>query len=207
MSAATVTGGEPTAKDLAQACRDGKADAVRDFLARGIGVNDHVEFGGTSLVHAAVSGQEAIVKLLLDEAGADINAATDGKSTALMLASEKGLTAIVKCLLERKPNLEAVDRHGRSAVHIAAIAGKHATLALLLEAGAKVNALDTDGNTPLMLAARYGKLDAAKALVAAGADFKATNAAGHTAADCARHGKSKEVEDFIIDAELDAEEA
>ena len=67
--------GKATAKDLARASIDGKIDVVKALLAAGVSPNDAVEFGGTSLVHAAAAGQTAIVALLLD-AGAAIEATT-----------------------------------------------------------------------------------------------------------------------------------
>ncbi len=110
--------GEPTAKDLAQACRDGKIATVRALLARGISPNEVCEFGGTALTHAVYNDQREIVQLLLDEAGANPEAVTEGKTTSLILAATRNLVGVAKILIAKGANLEA-----REMVRSSSIAG------------------------------------------------------------------------------------
>lgn len=106
---ATVTG-EPGAKELAVACRDGKVDVIRALIAKGISVNDASEFGGTALHHAATSGQLEVVSFLLDEHRADVDSATDGGTTPLMLAAQIDHAAIINKIVAAGAKLELADR-------------------------------------------------------------------------------------------------
>lgn len=72
-SASGSPSGRPT--DLARAAINGKDGEVRRLLSLGIDPNAEVEYGGTSLIHAAGAGHVAIVGTLLD-AGSNTEATT-----------------------------------------------------------------------------------------------------------------------------------
>lgn len=59
-------------------------------------------------------------------------------------------------LIEKNPlSLTAVNRKGRTALHIAARFGKESVIKALLKRGADCNATDIHGDTPLHFAAKY----------------------------------------------------
>ena len=91
---------------------------------------------------AARRGHTDIARLLLEH-GANINAADDGGSTALMEAALKGHTETVRLLVERGADLNAVDKKcGRTAMVDAARRGHTDIVNILKAAGAK------EANTP-----------------------------------------------------------
>jgi ankyrin repeat protein len=59
----------------------------------------------------------------------------------------------------------ALDRSGRTLLHVAAALQGKATVPVLLEFSADPTALDKTGRTPLHVACEYGNLDAIKALL------------------------------------------
>ncbi|KAG2485469.1 hypothetical protein HYH03_015845 [Edaphochlamys debaryana] len=79
-----------------------------------------------------------------------------------------------------KPDLEAVDEEGRTALIFASRDGHLEVVKALLAAGARVEAADEDGSTPLMHASRHGHLEVVKALLAAGARVEAASKDGCT---------------------------
>lgn len=88
--------------------------------------------------------------------------------------------AAVQAFLAKGADIEARDRDGDTALHMAAIQASPAVIAALIAAGADPNALSTDGQTPLFHAAEHGNLPAVQALLVAGADVNARTKAGHT---------------------------
>jgi hypothetical protein len=73
--------------------------------------------------------------------------------------------------------VERQDRHGRGAVHHAALRSKVSVLKLVLGLGADCNAIDVKGNRPLHLCSC---LAVARVLVEAGAGLRLQNAQGKT---------------------------
>jgi ankyrin repeat protein len=59
------------------------------------------------------------------------------RDAALPLAAAKGYTDVVKLLLERGANIEAMDNHGNTALFSAAALGRTEVVKLLLEKGAE----------------------------------------------------------------------
>jgi ankyrin repeat protein len=105
-------------------------------------------------------------------------------------AVRRGDTEIVRDLLARGADPNARDRHGQTAVMIAAHAGHAATLQLLIDHGANLNVTAKYGLSAVMLAVVVGHEEIALALARAGADLtlRGTGApgfAGKTAADLA----------------------
>ena len=72
---------------------------VKDFLARGVDVQQVSKYGKMPLQIAADEGQTEIVAKLL-AAGADVNQANKDRETPLYIAARKGHTEIVAQLLE-----------------------------------------------------------------------------------------------------------
>ena len=79
----------------------GDAQAVAAWLDEGGDVDARHENGETLLMAAALGGQEAMVRMLLQR-GASANLQTSEGCTALMGAAIRGLTMIVQMLLDAK---------------------------------------------------------------------------------------------------------
>ena len=115
--------------------------------------------GRTPLSWAAGTGHEAVVRLLVERGGVDINSRDSQITfTPLMFAAYNGHEAVVRLLVER----DGVDINSRdiggpgTPLRAAAYNGHEAVVRLLIERGVEINAKDDAGRTALMFAARKG---------------------------------------------------
>lgn len=95
-------------------------------------VNHRDSYGRIALLYAAMRGNEAIVKLLLDTGKVDVDA-RDIKygRTPLSWAAGRGHESIVKLLVEHRANVELKDSDGRTALSRAITEGRVAIAQLL----------------------------------------------------------------------------
>ena len=153
---------------------------------------------------------EAVVALAI--AGADVDATFNiphhGHYTALTFAASEGMTAMVKCLIDRcaadasmlsplrsalmkghtSTVLALIDRASEldeddldEPLHIAANNGHTHTAKALLDLGVAVDATTDMGKTALMLCAERDDLKTARLLLENGATLRATDEDGRTA--------------------------
>ncbi|KAJ5082639.1 hypothetical protein N7532_011682 [Penicillium argentinense] len=109
------------------------------------------------LVTAAKHGYDEIFSDLL-EFGANINGGSVYTRTPLSYLVLRGRCVMVRLLLVRGANVNAVDADDCTTLHSAvkcALASSHLISRELLERGADPNAADADGNTALHFLARY----------------------------------------------------
>jgi ankyrin repeat protein len=161
-----------------------------------MGVMDVEQGSYTPLLFTARGGDVATAKILL-AAGANVNdAAADGTS-ALVVATHSGHSALALLLLERGADPNAIGS-GYTALHIAVRRGDVEVVKALLARGADHDArvikptparrVSDDvalarplvGTTPLWLAANFGETEIVRILAAAGADPQATANDGST---------------------------
>ncbi|HEX3702114.1 MAG TPA: ankyrin repeat domain-containing protein, partial [Vicinamibacterales bacterium] len=132
---------------------------------------------GTSdspVADAAMHGDQDLVRSLLKDQGADVNAAQADGMTALHWAASDGNAPLAQTLLYAGANLRAATRLGQyTPLHLAARNGHADVVKTLLDAGADPKAPDAHGTTPLMLAAGSGDADTIAALLDGGADVNA----------------------------------
>lgn len=76
--------------------------------------------------------------------------------TSLLVAVAGGHHECVSLLLERKPNVNALDKEGMTALSIACREGFHEIVVALIAAGAYINIQDRSGDTPLIHAVKGG---------------------------------------------------
>ena len=171
---------------------DGADESVRLLLDAGAKINATVREGiipgATPLVRAAMRGDLAMAKLLLDR-GAALESGEPKTGIALLLAAAQGDVPMVRLLLDRGALVDSrfpkeIIPPAPTALMIAADDGYPEIVRLLLSRGASVNARDYEGVTPLMWAA--GAIDRGdtriiEALLAAGADPAVRTPAGETA--------------------------
>ncbi|XP_065340589.1 serine/threonine-protein phosphatase 6 regulatory ankyrin repeat subunit C isoform X2 [Cloeon dipterum] len=175
-----------TALHVAAFC--GQADTLRELLAHvagavkseapsGQGLVEELgsESGMTPLHLAAYSGNEGVVRLLLNSAGVQVESATtENGYNPLHLACFGGHIAVVGLLLSRAADLlPSTDKHGKTALHIASMHGHYGMVEVLLGQGGEINATDRNGWTPLHYAARAGCFDVVTLLTDSGASPKA----------------------------------
>jgi len=120
--------------------------------------------GQTPFLRAALSGDVALMRLLLEH-GADPNLATNDGATPLMAAAginwvvaqtysrsdNEYLEAATLCL-DRGADVNAANSQGFTAMHGAANRGFDAMIKLLAERGAKLDVKDKQGRTPMTFA-------------------------------------------------------
>lgn len=133
-------------------------------------------FSTPELVTWASTGDAARVEALL-AMGADVNATSVNKSTALHLAAFGGQTRVVATLLRYSPNLESRNTQGETPLMLAASAGHAAIVSMLLARHADPNAMTDKGVTALHAAALNGNMSMIEGLLAQGVniDAKTTN--------------------------------
>jgi len=104
---------------------------------------------------------------------------------AFLSAADIGdCAAIDRMLASDAKIIEARDRFGRSALHLAARHGNLDVVKSLINRGADVGAQDESGQTPLHLALREDYVDVALALISAGACIYTENKQGMSCVDC-----------------------
>ena len=114
------------------------------------------------LLHAASEGDLQKAERALQE-GADIatkgeQEGNDAAYTPLHYACEKNHKKVVKYLLERQVDANAVTARGRTPLHCACMAGHLEMVQLLKEHGVDMNQKDKIGGTPMHYAAAAGCL-------------------------------------------------
>ena len=103
--------------------------------------------------------------LALLRAGADVNAARDDGSTALLWAASRDDAEIVAALLKAGANPNKADENGETALLLAAGNGNTAIARMLLDAKADVNAARWNGDTPLLAAVNAGNPELVRLMV------------------------------------------
>ena len=112
--------------------------------------------------------------------------AGEGGMTELQHAAYRGDIDGVVAAMRGRPDLNAADQSGWTALHWLVDMGmvdgeRERILDVLVAAGADVDARDLEGSTPLMIACRAGNPDLVRRLVDAGAAVNARDHNGRTA--------------------------
>jgi ankyrin repeat protein len=177
---------DPGAVRLMEALRNGEEASFNAELAKNPASATARGTGGTTpLMYAALYGNEASVRMLLEH-GADPNVINHEGTTALMWAVDS--VEKIRLLLDAGAAVDARTEGGRTALLIAA--GRHGStnvVKLLIDRGANAAVVAENRTTALRLAARSGDEEAMRLLVAHGANLKADAPAALTAAlraDC-----------------------
>lgn len=173
---------------------------------------DHDEFdasdtdgGWTALLRAATSGQEPMVRLLLEN-NADIEAKSPNNGTPLICAAEGNYEAIVDVLLQRGANVDAGDDFGWKPLHRVTVnPGGERVAQMLLTHGADVNARCLYQKSPLHHAIEKDNGRMVSFLLAAGADFEARDIVERTPLHTAIESRLENMVHILLEAGADAD--
>ena len=134
------------------ACKKGDVNDVREFLNSGIDVDSYNIFGQSCLPLTARSGNLDLVKMLVDEFGADVDQRHFHKKSALHEAADKGHLEIVDYLLENQADPNNVRMFMNPALHKAVRNGHEDVVKALLEHGANPFAHRIGSDSPFEIA-------------------------------------------------------
>lgn len=127
--------------------------------------------GLTPLMLACLRGKPEVVTLLLQH-GANPNLQRECKRTALHYAVQGRTTECVKILIESRAKINVKDKHGDSALILAAkMCVEDAVRMLIKQRAINLNGTDVHGKTALHWAAENGSLPICRVLVNAGVDL------------------------------------
>jgi len=160
-----------------QAAKNGDHATVREILQTDL---PPISIINDALISASSEGHFDVVTILVDEAGANVNATDDhNRNTPLNWAADQGHVDIVRFLIEKKVDVNHVDTHGRTALMMASLVGLGTAenigdyfeiVKILIENKADVNKVDQYGDTALSLAVEQQSAEVVELLVSAGAD-------------------------------------
>jgi ankyrin repeat protein len=161
----------------------GTAADVKKLLDGGLDANSATKLGGTTALMMAAP-DVGKMKVLIDR-GANVNARSETKYTALMVAAQYGThsTPAIRLLLEH--GADAGQSQGKplfnaDPLFLAAYGGNAEVLPDLLKAGASLNGemtlIGTSNSDAISGAVRHGYLDVADTLVKLGAPVDRTDA-------------------------------
>jgi ankyrin repeat protein len=144
-----------------------------------------------TIFDAVESGNINVLKSLL-KSGANVEEATNGEYTPIMLAALQNEVDCVALLSDHGANVNARTSNNRTALYLASEKGCLEAVIRLLHLGAEVNTKTTRVNTtPLMSAAGNGHESIVELLLYHKADPTVKNRRGWTAAHYAADGKCK----------------
>ncbi len=156
---------------LMRAVKADDEDSVRTLLYSHVDANERNYAGVTPLSVAAEKGNLAIVKLLVNVGGADVNLSSSFGVTPLIAASAAGHTDVVKFLIDNGANSTVSDNMGKDPLAYAALAENPEMVNILSKKNQTgINLPDSTGMTPLLHAAQKGYTEQAKVLLKNGAD-------------------------------------
>lgn len=180
----------------------GDMELTKFLITNGANVNSLMQ-DGVSLIGYAIAQNNMDLLQMLIENGANVNN-TNGDSwadTPLKTASRLGLDNVVRILLTRNVDINAVDMNGNTALHTAALNSQLSAVKLLLEKNPSLNIQNKVGNTALHLAVISGNIDIVGELVLKGANTKIRNNDGKYPRDIARANNSAAIFEVLREAE------
>ena len=143
-------------------------EAVEDFVKKDPKLVDKTnEQGVPVLIFSIAKGQPVIATILVNN-GAEVNVRDTGNLsrdyTPLHWAARQGHNDLVRLLLEKGADPNAVSKSGETPLHLTSSQGKIETAEILISKGADLNIKDLQGLTPYDSAEKNGKSDYVKSV-------------------------------------------
>ncbi|KAK0643053.1 hypothetical protein B0T16DRAFT_176251 [Cercophora newfieldiana] len=155
---------------LLRASRYGHESLVKLFIEHGADIESADSDNGTALVYAAASGNEKMVRVLLD-AGARFPRERSFLPSLKDRGSVQRVITIAKLLLENGADVDATNAVGQTALEEAVGEGNEPLVEFLINEGAKI---DAKAHTPLLTTAiAGGDVKITRLLVENGANIEA----------------------------------
>uniref|UniRef100_A0A674MY80 Notch receptor 2 n=1 Tax=Takifugu rubripes TaxID=31033 RepID=A0A674MY80_TAKRU len=147
------------------AARYARADAAKRLLDAGADPNAHDNMGRTPLHAAVAADAQGVFQILIRNRATELDSRMNDGTTPLILAARLAVEGMVEELIHCHADINAVDDHGKSALHWAAAVNNVEATLVLLKNGANRDMQDNKEETPLFLAAREGSFEAAQVLL------------------------------------------
>ena len=184
------------------AIESGDMELTKFLITNGANVNSLMQDGVSLIGYAIVQNNMDLLQILIEN-GANVNY-TGGDSwanTPLQTASRLGLDNVVRILLTRNVDINAVDMNGNTALHTAALNSQLSVVKLLLEKNPNLDIQNKVGNTALHLAVISGNIDIVGELVLKGANTRIRNNDGKYPRDIARANNSAAIFEVLRESE------
>jgi ankyrin repeat protein len=155
--------------------------------------------GSHELTIPSPSSRQAEISQHISEEGSDYAWDIDGDTSLHNTVISGSVEEVTRLIRNEKCNIDALDQHGRSALHVALEAAPFGMIEVLLDLGADIRIPDTEGRTPLHLASAMGNEDAIALLLDYGADTSVKDNRGQSALHvAAAEGSAQSVRTLLL---------
>ena len=183
--------------------------AIRLLLYKGADINAKARSDGYTPLHVAIESHNSLMVALLLDNGADPLTQDAKEMTAWALAICHGNEEVVKTLVARGIDVNAIARGGAipaKPLMLAIEYGQEKIVDFLIERGARIEAMDGNGNTALIKAVGDARrIQIVKGLLNFGANVNASNNHGVTPLMIAVKGGSEEMVRVLLEKKPDLE--
>tara|TARA_B100000674_G_C37962124_1_gene972583 strand:- start:749 stop:1870 length:1122 start_codon:yes stop_codon:yes gene_type:complete len=151
-------------------------DMLLDQLAKHSEIRKYKDDMGRSALHVAAQygAADFVTQLLIH--GVDCNAQDHGYETALHVAAKNNHVNVIHAL--RHANLNHLNGHGQSPLHVAVKYNHHPSITALIDCGADINISGPYDMRPIHYAAQHWRYNAIQLLLSKGADSNLTDTYG-----------------------------
>lgn len=184
---------------LETACESNFTEIASLLIEKGADVNG-IGGKGAPLYYAALHGNAALVKFMIEK-GAAVNNLNKDDETALMSATRYGYFDIIKLLVENGAEINTVCGENDDTVLTVTAQTSNHILQYFIEKGGNINTANADGDTALMLAVTARLKNNVTLLWGSGAKDNNQNSEGQTAWDIAQSENNKVMMD-ILESEI-----
>ena len=180
----SLTGMTPN-EELIWACRHGNSLQVKRLAGRGVDLHaqsNEAPYSGSKGIHvAAMHGHIHVVGTLLDCGAMIEEQVACSRERPLHVAARSGQGAMVKFLIQKGAQFDAIACYEAQPIHEASESGSIEAIDALIEAGAAIDCSDAGGCQPIHYATKVpNRSDVIRYLLQKGANIEAKTSDGST---------------------------